>query len=106
MAPSFRRYKEIISVLWKPPTCNCLKANTDGSLVGSSASYGDIFRDHLGTFFGGFAVNLGEVSIYEEEVMGLIVAMEFATSHGWVRIWLENDSTAAVHAFHKSYVIP
>ena len=50
--------------------------------MGSSASCGGIFRDHLGTFLGRFAVNLGEISINEAKVMGLIMAMEFAASHG------------------------
>jgi len=55
----------IIPVFWKAPTCRCVKANTDGSLVGSLASCGGIFRDHLGTFLGCFASNLAEVSVFE-----------------------------------------
>ena len=66
---------------------------------------GRLFRNHLGTFLGGFAANLGDVSVFEAEVTGLIVALEFAASHGWDRLWLESDSTAVVHAFHNPYVI-
>jgi hypothetical protein len=38
--PSFRRVKEIVSVVWKPPTITWVKANTDGSVVNLNASCG------------------------------------------------------------------
>jgi len=31
--PSQRRKKEIITVFWKPPTINWIKANNDGSVI-------------------------------------------------------------------------
>jgi len=105
VALSFRHYKEIIPVCWKPLTSHWVKTNTDGSLVGTFASCGGLFRDHLGTYLGGFAANLGDVSVFEAEVTGLIAALEFAASHGWDGIWLESDSTSAVHAFRNPSAI-
>jgi len=63
--PSHRKVKEIITVIWKPPTINWVKANTDGSVVNSISSSGGIFCDFRGSFLGVFASNLEEVSVYE-----------------------------------------
>ena len=43
--PSFRRVKEIVSVVWKPPTITWVKVNTDGSVANLNASRGGIFHD-------------------------------------------------------------
>ena len=60
-----------------------MKANTDGSVVNLNASCGGIFRDFRGTFLGCFASNVGNGSVLEAELMGLIIAMEFAVSNHW-----------------------
>jgi hypothetical protein len=99
-------YKNIILVFWKAPTYIWVKTNTDGSFVDSLASCGEIFRDHLGTFLGCFASNLGEVSVFEAEVTSLILALEFASSHNWVWLLLDSDSSSVVHTFHNPEVIP
>ena len=78
ISPSHSKVKEIVTVIWKPPTINWVKANTDGSVVNSISSCGGVFRDFRGSFLGAFASNLGEVSIYEAEITGLMMAMEFA----------------------------
>ena len=62
--PSYRCVKDIILVVWKPPTISWIKVNTDGSVIDFHASYGRIFRDFRGTFLGCFASNLGRVSIF------------------------------------------
>lgn len=97
--PIHRRVKDIIAVVWKPPTINWVKANTDGSVVNFNASCGGIFQDFRGTLLGCFASNIGRVSVFEAELMGLIIAMEFAVSNSWYHIWLECDSSSAAHAF-------
>jgi hypothetical protein len=74
--PSFRRYKDIVSAVWKPPTVNWIKVNTEGSVQNSMAACGGILCDHRGTFLGYFASNLGTTSIFEAELTGLILAME------------------------------
>jgi len=43
--PTFRRVKDIVPVLWKTPTINWVKANTDGLVANFNASCGGIFRD-------------------------------------------------------------
>jgi len=106
IAPSHRRVKDIITVIWKPPTITWIKANTDGSVINSIASCGGIFRDFRGSFMGAFACNLGEMSVYETEITGLIMAMEFAAQNNWTRLWLESDSSSAVNAFKNHSLIP
>jgi len=86
--PSFWRVKEIISVVWKPPTITWVKANMDGSVVNLNTSCGRIFCDFRGTFLGCFASNVGSLSVLEAELMGLILAMEFAARNHWNRLWL------------------
>jgi len=63
--PTFRRVKDIVPVVWKTPTINWVKANTDGSNANLNASCGGIFRDFRGTFLGCFASNIGSGSVFE-----------------------------------------
>jgi len=104
--PSYRRVKEIIAVIWKPPTISWVKSNTDGSVLNFNSSCGGIFRDFRGTYLGSFACNLGHGNVLEAELAGMMYAMEFAASHNWSRLWLESDSSTAVQAFHNHSIIP
>jgi len=104
--PIHRPLKDIIPVVWKPPTINWVKANTDGSVVNFQASCGGIFCDFRGTFLGCFASNIGRLSVFEAELMGLIIAMESAASNSWDRLWLECDSSSVVDAFKNHSLIP
>ena len=104
--PLFRRVKEIVSVVWKAPTITWVKANTNGSVVNLNASCGGIFRDFRGTFLGCFASNISSWSVFEAELMDLILAMEFAAGNHWNRLWLECDSSSVVHAFKNNIIIP
>jgi len=94
--PIYWRVKNIISVVWKPPSITWVKANTNGSVVNFNASCNGIFR---GNFLGCFASNIGRVSIFEVELMDLIIAMEFTVSNYWNCPWLECDSSSDAHAF-------
>ncbi|AES88226.2 transmembrane protein, putative [Medicago truncatula] len=40
-----------------------------------------LFRDHLGTFCGAFCCNIGIQTVFYAEVLGFIIAIEFA-AHG------------------------
>jgi len=104
--PLYRRVADIITVVWKPPTITWVKANKDGSVVNLNAACGGIFRDFRGTFLGGFASNLGDCSVFEAELTGLVIGMEFAALYNWPRVWLESDSSSAVQAFKNPSIIP
>lgn len=83
-----------------------VKANTDGSVRNLMSACGGVFRDSRETSLGGFTSNLSIVSVFQAEIMGLILAMEYASSNSWTRLWLESDSSSAVQAFHKPSLIP
>ena len=104
--PIYRRFKDIISVVWKPPTITWVKVNTDGSVIGLIASCGGLFHDFRGTILGCFASNIEQVSTLEAEILGLILSMDFAASNHWTRLWIECDSSSAVHAFKNPSTIP
>jgi ribonuclease HI len=106
VSPHRRMIKDIMLVLWKPPTAPWLKVNTDGSVVGGLAACGGLFRDHLGTFRGAFACNIGLQSVFYAEVMAIIFALEFAAKKGWRNIWLESDSTSALLIFSNPLLVP
>jgi len=101
-----RNVKEIIMVLWKAPTSPWLKVNMDGLVIGGHAACGGLFRDYLGTFHGAFYCNIGIQSVFYAEVMGLILAMEYAAQKGWRNIWLESDSTSALLIFSQPSLVP
>ncbi|XP_039683793.1 uncharacterized protein [Medicago truncatula] len=90
------RVRDIIPVVWQPPTSPWVKANTDGSVRNLMAACGGVFRDSRRTFLGGFTSNLGIVSVFQAEIMGLILAMEYASSNSWTRLWLESDSSSVL----------
>ncbi|XP_039686503.1 uncharacterized protein [Medicago truncatula] len=101
-----RRVKDIISVLWKAPTSPWLKVNTDGSVIGGHAACGGLFRDSLGTFRGAFCCNIGIQSVFYAEVLGFIIAIEYAASKEWRQIWLESDSSSALLIFSNPLLVP
>jgi len=73
-----RRIKEITMVLCKPPTAPRLKVNTDGSVIGGYVACGGMFRDHSGTFCGAFTCNTGLQSVFHAEILGFILAIQYA----------------------------
>jgi len=52
------------------------------------------------------ASNLGVVSVFEVELLGLVFAMEYTAWFQWHRLWLERDSTSTLLAFKNSSLIP
>ncbi|XP_024630561.1 uncharacterized protein [Medicago truncatula] len=102
VSPNCRSVKDIILVLWKAPSSPWLKVNTDGSVIGGHAACGGLFRDSLGTFRGAFYCNIGILTVFYAEVLGII----YAAQKGWRNIWFESDSTSALLIFSKSSLVP
>jgi hypothetical protein len=44
--------------------------------------------------------------VIEAELTNLILAMEYAASFNWRKLWLESDSSSVVLAFKNSNLIP
>lgn len=55
---------------------------------------------------GCFATNLGDMSFFEAEITGFILAMEISLQFAQHRSWIEIDSSSVVQAFKKPNIIP
>lgn len=99
---------DIIEVIWKPPSFNWLKCNTDGSSKGTpgAAACRGIFRDRHASILGCFALNLGISFAFHAEIMGAILTIDIAFKKGWHYIWLECDSSLVVAAFSNPSIVP
>jgi len=75
---TYQRFKGVITFIWKPPTINWAKVNSNGFALGLHASCRGIFCDHRSTPMGCFASNLGVMAFFEAKITGFILAMEFA----------------------------
>ncbi|KAH6776357.1 hypothetical protein C2S52_013918 [Perilla frutescens var. hirtella] len=99
--------KVIKTVIWKPPPRGWVKINTDGSAVSEPGNLacGGIFQNHMGSVIACFHENLGVGFVYEAELWGAILAIDFAISRGMTHIWLEVDSMLVLRWFAKETVL-
>ena len=99
-----RRQKEIspIQVIWEFPYITDSAAR---GCPGFSACVG-IFRGSSGEYIVSFSSFLGVQKSLYVEVMGVILAIEFAWSKGFRCIWLECDSSLLCQAFSLFNLIP
>jgi hypothetical protein len=99
------RIRYTLLVCWKAPSAPWLKVNTDGSMIGTLGTFRGLFRDHLGTFLGPFACNIGVSTVFNAEIHGFILPMEYTTQKGWKNVWLESDSTSALLVFRSQSLV-
>ena len=92
---------KIISVTCRPPILGWVKANTDGSAIGSPrmSGAGGIFCNARGFVKGAFAFNTGMDFAYIAELQAAMFAIRKAKELGWCNLWLECDSTWVVNLF-------
>ena len=99
----------ILSVIWRPPPTSWIKANTDGSTLGSPGILRapSIFRTTSGFPRGAFAFFLGNSFAYIAEINAAMCAVEIAWQKGWHSLWLETDSSLVFQLFtDRSKVVP
>jgi hypothetical protein len=106
VSPHNRRVSDILMVYWKAPSAPWIKVNTDGSLIGSHAACGGLFRDHRGSLLGAFVCNIGSSTVFYAEVYAFLLALEYAVQKGWRNVWLESDSTSALLVFKNQLLVP
>ncbi|XP_057803363.1 uncharacterized protein LOC131018665 [Salvia miltiorrhiza] len=72
--------------------------NTDGSALGAlgAIGVGGVFRDNWGWVRGCFHYKHGTGYAFEAGLMAVITAIRIAHVRGWVRLWMEADSTYVV----------
>jgi len=101
--PKFNIIKE---VLWSPPILNWVKCNTDGAASSGKAACGGIYRNADSEFLGAFAINIGNTSALNAELIGAMVAIELAHLKQWHNLWLETDSMLVFLAFKSPNIVP
>jgi ribonuclease HI len=91
-------------VTWFTPHAFQVKVNTDGAACGfpGFAGFGGIFRDHPGRCLGCFAGSMGVATAVEAELQAIIHAVSMASQNGWRTLWIECDSTLALHFLSTS----
>ena len=95
---------QIHEVTWLTPHAFQVKVNTDGAARGSPglAGCGGIFRDNLGCCLGCFAGSMGVATTLEAELQAIIHVVSMASQNGWRTLWIEYDSTLALHFLSTS----
>ncbi|KAF5187370.1 hypothetical protein FRX31_023043 [Thalictrum thalictroides] len=86
---------------WYPPEALVIKINCDGASKGNpgQAGLGCVFRDCHGFFLLVKAKGIGFATNYEAECGAIMEGLEEAVKRGWLKVWVESDSTAAIQAF-------
>lgn len=103
-----RKPQSIKAVVWKVPSFNWIKLNSDGSAKGypGPAACGGIFRDKHAASLGCFAMNIGSSSALQAELLSIIVGVGTTFQGSWNFLWLECDSSLAIQAFSNHLVVP
>ncbi|KAL2492118.1 Uncharacterized protein Adt_27746 [Abeliophyllum distichum] len=90
---------------WRTPPVGSYKINTDGCVKDGVASGGGIIRDSSGQCIRAFFSFYGECTILEAELRaildGIILAQRLGLSVLYPVLWVESDSTLAIHCITK-----
>ncbi|XP_057811398.1 uncharacterized protein LOC131025617 [Salvia miltiorrhiza] len=100
---------EMVNVYWWPPFGDWMKVNTDGSALGAPGliSAGGVFRDSWGQIRGCFHEKGGQGFAFEAELLAVITAISIAHEQGWLKLWIEADSSYVVNLLdRKSEDVP
>ncbi|KAJ1425364.1 Ribonuclease H domain [Sesbania bispinosa] len=92
-----------ILVRWNPPPLGWAKVNTDGSFSPAtlSAACGGVIHDHWGLFLFAFSNFLGNCSIMEAELWGILRGLNTASQIGLKQVIIEDDSVIALQFMEK-----
>ncbi|KAL2498957.1 Uncharacterized protein Adt_24507 [Abeliophyllum distichum] len=88
-------------VYWRVPSVGSTKINTDGCIRDGFASDGGIIRYHTGHCIRAFSASYGDIFILEAELRAILQGIELARRMGLVDLWIETDSTLAVHCISR-----
>ncbi|KAL8480330.1 hypothetical protein ACS0TY_027030 [Phlomoides rotata] len=100
---------ETIVIRWRPPQAGWYKVNVDGSVPNSPGPSfaGAIFRNSRGFFVAAFSKSVGWGYPLEVELASILHAILFAFDCGWTSLWVESDSTMAIHTLqHHIQIVP
>jgi ribonuclease HI len=85
-------------IKWVSPPLGWFKLNTDGSSLGNPgmAGGGEVIRNHIGEWVGGFSRAIGATTSVQAELRALKDGLELAIDLGILNLEIEIDSLVAV----------
>ncbi|KAL2512700.1 RNase H domain-containing protein [Abeliophyllum distichum] len=92
-------------VYWRAPLAGSAKINTDGCVKDRFTSGGVVIRDHNRRCIRAFSAGYGDIFILEAELRAILQRIELARRMGLVDLWIETDSTLAVHCISYGGVL-
>ncbi|KAF6170694.1 hypothetical protein GIB67_015646 [Kingdonia uniflora] len=97
---------DIKSCSWELPRKGEIKINADGVARGNpgKGGIGYIFKDCKGNVLDTLTKGLGLVTNYTAECQAIINGVASVASNGWLIVWMESDSKAAVEAFNSDNI--
>lgn len=105
----FRIQRQARFIKWIPPEAPFFKINTDGAFRSNSGIYtaGGLIRNHNGSWVKGFVRSIGQSSIFQAELWGILEGLHLALNMGIDNVIIEADSLAAVNSLknpvHESH---
>lgn len=83
---------------WKYPDEDWVKLNVDGCSKGNPGKVGagGVIRDHMGSWIGGFARNIGTCSSVTAELWAIYVGLQLTWEKGFRNVVLESNSKVVV----------
>uniref|UniRef100_A0A6N2MZS1 RNase H type-1 domain-containing protein n=1 Tax=Salix viminalis TaxID=40686 RepID=A0A6N2MZS1_SALVM len=93
---------EAANIGWKYPAEGWIKLNVDGCSKGNPgiAGAGGVIRDHMGTWIGGFARNIGICSSVTAELWAIYEGLKLTWDKGFRKVYLESDSRVVIALFN------
>jgi ribonuclease HI len=88
-------------VWWRTPSFGSVKINKDGCVKDGFASGGGIIRDYAGKCIRAFSASYGHCMILEAELRAIRDGILLAKDLGLSDIWIEADSTVAIHCITR-----
>ncbi|KAL2505042.1 Uncharacterized protein Adt_20663 [Abeliophyllum distichum] len=88
-------------VYWHALSAGCAKINTDGCIRDGFTSGRGVIRDHTRHCIRAFSASYGNIFILEAELRVILQGIELARRMGLVDLWIETDSTMAVHCISR-----
>ncbi|VVA28953.1 PREDICTED: ribonuclease [Prunus dulcis] len=101
-----QKSKGMLAIKWKPPPCNWVKLNFDGSVRGALAATGFVIRDWNGHVRLAGAKNLGQISITVAECLALRDGLAHAIHNGWRKVVAEGDSKLVIDCINNKVSVP
>ncbi|CAL0327373.1 unnamed protein product [Lupinus luteus] len=85
-------------IRWFPPDVGWCKLNTDGSFSAQRkiAACGGVVRDHNGNFLFAFSKHLGNCTVMQAELWGILYGLKLVQQRGFRKTSTETDSSSSV----------